>query len=147
MHGDELDELLEPVEGLLGILEQPEVEAKSTLVAAAAALRASRTVKIVNEQDRVESDVLRGALKDPDRLLLSQDVERIFGMVSPEQGKLRAHQARDRAIPAGIDEKGVKTRCVARECPARLSRIQAKRFVRTSAGIGMLFHGRGSAGR
>ena len=106
MHRDKFDEVLESLEGLLGILEESKVQAKSTIGSDVLVFCACRTVQIVNKDDRVETDVLRGALEDFDRLLPTQDVERIFGVVSVEEGKLRVHHARDWRIPAGIDKNG-----------------------------------------
>jgi hypothetical protein len=145
MHRDEPDEMLESLEGLLGILEQSEIEAKSIIVFGDYVFRMSRTLKIVNNDDRVEADVLRGALEDSDRLLLSQDVERIFGVVRTKQRELRAQYLGNRTIPASVDEEDMKSWSIACERFARLSRTQSERLPWTSAGIGMLFHGHGSA--
>lgn len=78
MHRDKADEVLESLESLLGILEQSEVEAESPIASVAFAFRVRRSVEVVNQDDRIQADVLRGALQYPDGLLGSSDQEDRF---------------------------------------------------------------------
>ena len=59
IHGDEAEEFLEPRQGLLGLLDQAQVEPKAAITAG---FSVRMGVVVVDQDDRIVADQVRGAL-------------------------------------------------------------------------------------
>ena len=104
--------MLKSLQRLFGILDQAEIETEPPVVVGVVAGGIARAEQVVDDQNRIKSDVLGCVLEDPDRLFGRQNVERILGMVLVEERELVPQHLRHGAVPARIDQKDMKSRDV-----------------------------------
>src|SRR5208337_3631398 len=109
MHGDELEEVLQFSQGLLGVLDDAQVQAKAMVIRLFRGRVLLGTVDVIDHDHRITADVLGSRLEDLDRLFPGQYVNRVLRMVVMKQGYVFVEDLGDRPIPAGIDQEDVKS--------------------------------------